>query len=39
MASRFRMDQAKTVRSPQMHNERMPAIEIDKSKINDKSLP
>ncbi|KAG2883847.1 hypothetical protein PC116_g25399 [Phytophthora cactorum] len=35
LASRFRMKNARTVRSPQMHNERMPAIEKDTSKIND----
>ncbi|KAG3081391.1 hypothetical protein PI124_g10132 [Phytophthora idaei] len=35
LASRFRMKNARTVRSPQMHNERMPAIEKDTSMIND----
>ncbi|KAE8902883.1 hypothetical protein PF003_g12850 [Phytophthora fragariae] len=39
MASRFRLDKAKAVRSPQMHNERMPEIEKDKSKINADTLP
>ncbi|POM75357.1 LOW QUALITY PROTEIN: Reverse transcriptase, RNA-dependent DNA polymerase domain containing hypothetical protein [Phytophthora palmivora] len=38
MATRFRMNKAKTVRSPQMDNERMPVIERDQSKINDESL-
>ncbi|KAE9356332.1 hypothetical protein PR003_g2374 [Phytophthora rubi] len=38
IAVRFRMEQAKAVRSPQMHNDRMPEIEKDKSKINDAAL-
>ncbi|KAE9058730.1 hypothetical protein PF010_g30891 [Phytophthora fragariae] len=39
MAAHFRMEHAKMVRSPQMHNERMPPIETDKTQVNDESLP
>ncbi|KAE9233117.1 hypothetical protein PF004_g9734 [Phytophthora fragariae] len=39
LATRFQLEHARTVRSPQMHNERMPPIETDKTQVNNASLP
>ena len=39
MLHQFQMDQAKTVRSPQMQNERMLVKETDSYEVNDPSVP
>ncbi|POM70483.1 Hypothetical protein PHPALM_13066 [Phytophthora palmivora] len=39
LLDRFRMNEARTVGSPQVHNEKMLPIEKEKCKINDPSIP
>ncbi|KAG3148856.1 hypothetical protein PC116_g19558 [Phytophthora cactorum] len=39
LAAKFDMQNVKAVRSPQQHNERMPATETNRTKINDVQLP
>ncbi|KAG2789812.1 hypothetical protein PC116_g9315 [Phytophthora cactorum] len=39
LATRFNMQNIKGVRSPQQHNERMPAEETNKARINSNKLP